>query len=549
MIFRDVIVDIPSKKRVRRSTNYVYEILHRKGKEYEKDVVALVGIAISDKQMNPNEKYFELHNDVLDLCPQNVPTDFSHTLQIGAYLLIKKVCENEGLLNILKSVFDVKANEIFAYLVYNLVEQNSVAQTLKYFMFNNYAGLNYVPSDATLSKLFNEIIDDSSIKKFMTEWMKYRMKKMSKDDVVDVDFDSTNFNVSSKNVTLKENGKPKIDESLPQVNVAYFLDRKTGIPFYYDIYYGSINDMEHCQTAINKLKEIKDDLKISFIMDRGYFSQKNIEYIANHNYFFMCLGKSNKKFKDYIKEYPKEKIRISRNRVTECIYGIKLYGKAFDNSKFNYNIYLFYNEYSGIHEINSLQSEIEKVCTYLVGKSDENGQIRNTYDKRIILKLNEENVIISATPNYDFIDEYNSSLGYFWIVSNEDLSLLEAYESYKKRDVIEKSFMMSKSSSDFLKKYSQTDEAYCAKTFIGFLSGVIRSSILNTFDTFLFQNTSETSQTIILEANKITCEKLSKNYIPRYALTNKQKQLLSFIKINQQNVNSLIEEINATLNR
>lgn len=547
MIYKDITVAIPSKKRIRNGTNYVYEILERKGKEYEKDKVICVGVAINKTQMHPNDKYFTQHGQTIDITPKESQADISSSLQIGAYLLVKRICEEEGILDLLNDIYQTKANEILAYLIYNLVEQSSVAQTFKYFMFNNYVGLNYVPSDSSLSKLFNSIIDAESIKSFMTKWMTLRLSAFNKDNIVDVDFDSTNFNVSSKNIMLKERGKAKLDEELPQINVAYFLDRKTGIPFYYDVYYGSINDMEHCQTAITKLKEIKEDVKLSFIMDRGYFCQKNIEYIKDKNYLFMCLGKSNKFFKNYISMYPRDKIRIAENRITEYVYGLKFKGRVFDSSALEYNIYFFYNETSGIHEINAMQSEIERICSYLVGKKDEEGHIRNTYEEKINFVLDDDNIIKSATPNYNFINEYNSFLGYFWIISNEDISIKEAYESYKKRDVIEKSFMLSKSSADFIKKYSQTDQSYCAKTFIGFLSGVIRSAIINTYSKFLFQNTSETSQTILLEANKVSCEKLSKKYIPRYALTNKQKQIFSFVECNQRNVNSLIEEINISL--
>ena len=65
MIFRDIIVDMPLKKRVTKYGShkkpYVYEILKRQGKDCEKDTVVCVGLAIDNKKMNPNEKYFEIH--------------------------------------------------------------------------------------------------------------------------------------------------------------------------------------------------------------------------------------------------------------------------------------------------------------------------------------------------------------------------------------------------------------------------------------------------------------------------------------------------------
>ena len=74
MIFRDIIVDMPLKKRVTKYGShkkpYVYEILKRQGKDCEKDTVVCVGLAIDDKKMNPNEKYFEIHPEFIDLLPE-----------------------------------------------------------------------------------------------------------------------------------------------------------------------------------------------------------------------------------------------------------------------------------------------------------------------------------------------------------------------------------------------------------------------------------------------------------------------------------------------
>ena len=91
------------------------------------------------------------------------------------------------------------------------------------------------------------------------------MTRVPKGESVDIDFDSTNYNMSSGNLESAEYGHPKVNEGLPQVNVAYFLEHKSGIPVYYDVYYGSIIDMEHCRTAVEKVKAIQEDLELSFL--------------------------------------------------------------------------------------------------------------------------------------------------------------------------------------------------------------------------------------------------------------------------------------------
>ena len=63
MIYTEIELDIPKKKRIQKSTGYVYEILERNNKETGKDKVILVGRLSKNGLLNPNENYFTLHPD------------------------------------------------------------------------------------------------------------------------------------------------------------------------------------------------------------------------------------------------------------------------------------------------------------------------------------------------------------------------------------------------------------------------------------------------------------------------------------------------------
>lgn len=546
MIYRDIQVPIPKKKRIQKKTNYVYEIVERKGSAHAKDKVVCVGVNLDGSNMNPNEKYFDLHEDEQrPVVPLTEPKSFNSSLHIGDYLVFDFIARKEGIYDLLAKYFDKYSEIILAYTYYILGSENSVAQHFKYYLFDNFLGINFIPSESALSQLFNEIIDDESINNFLCGWMNKNLKNNA--DIIDIDLDSTNFNSSAKNLSLQELGKPKVDENLPQINVAYFLDRTTGLPIYYDVYYGSIVDMAHCQTAITKVHEINKNTKFSFVMDRGYFSSKNLQFIAKNGYFYMCLGKENIKFKSLIERFPVSKISDSRNRIYGNIYGVKLKEKVFENDETESFIYLYYNDGYGLNYVAKLQDEIEKVAKQILYKYDKEGHIRNTYKDRIFIDVDNDNMIVKAEPNYDFINNYKSQLGYFYIVSNEDISINDAIRSYRKRDVIEKSFLMSKSESDLTKKFSQTDTAYKAKTFIGFLCSIFRANLINKLQPYFFEYRSETSQTVIYELNKIVAQKIQDKFLLRYALTKTQKQILSFYKINQSSVLDLIDKMNTIL--
>lgn len=543
MIYHNIKVEIPSKKRIQKSTNYVYEILKRKGKDTPKDIVLCVGRAIDDQYMHPNDKYYIQHPNLMRPEPMEEPGDFSIFIKIGGYLLINEICKQEGLSDVLSTVFGQQSSLIISYITYLLLEQDSRAQHYKYFAFENYMGLNYIPSESTLSNLFNYKIRDTDIALFLQEWLQYRLKRLGDNTRIDIDFDSTNFNNSSNNLKLSEYGNPKVDEHLPQINLAYFIERNTGCPIFYDLYYGSIIDLEHCKTAIKKVKQLAPTANIQFVLDRGYFCQKNIEYIEENGYSYLCMAKRNTVLDDLMKEYTRDKMCIAENRIDDCIYGIKLHHKIFKDSKHKNYLYLFCNEGEVLVPYNMKQTMIENVCKQIIGKKDKKGYIRNTYSKYINIGL-EKDIIISATPNYEYLNNYKKELGYFLIVSNEDLKIEDVYSSYRHRDVVEKAFIMSKTESDLLKKYSQTDNAYSAKTFLGFLTTVIRTSILDKCKSYLFEYRSETTQTILAEINKIIIQKINTEYVLKYSLTKRQKQILAQYFISYKNVDDLVKEIN-----
>ena len=546
MFYKNIEVDIPVKKRIRTSEpHYVYEILSRKNKK-QKEKVVCVGIAISNNKMNPNEKYYEIHKEAISDKPLLIAKEFDNQVHLGASLVMRNIAKKEGLLDILESSFPGKSEILFSLVEYYLIRRDSAAQLYKYYLADHYTKLNYIPSETELSKFFNEYLDHELISEFLSKWMNYRLSLKSFTNHIDIDFDSTNRNVSSRNISLGEYGKAKVDEGLPQVNTAYFLDRETGLPIYFDIYYGSIIDMSHCQVALDKIKKIKKDIKGMIVLDRGYFSSNNLDYFSDKGFSFMCMGKDGLTLSELISIYPKEEISKPINRIYKTIYGLKLIGKPFKNSKKNYFLYLFYNEADVANEIARIQDDIEYACKFLIGKKDENENIQNTYGKRINLEYDEDKIIIKATPNYEYIENYKKEFGYFWIVSTEDDTPNNILRSYRFRDMVEKEMKYSKSLSDLDKTFARSDTAFEGKMLLGFISAIIRSSLILTLKPYFLQYSSETSQTALLELDKIKAEEINKDYILRYALTARQKQILALFGLTIKDVYKMLEDINFT---
>lgn len=548
MIYEEITVPIPKRKRIRKSggPKYVYEVLARKGRYSDKDIVSFVGVQIDDEFMHPNEKYFELHPERDSEKPLDEVTQFDKQVHLGAPLVLRKIAKREGLDAALKESFPGYDELMMTLLEYYLFRRESASQLYKYYLYDHYTELNYIPSESKLSRFFTEYLSHERISAFLEKWMEYRCSRLPNGSAIDIAFDSTSFNISSGHVLSAEYGKAKVDEGLPQVNVAYFLDRKSGIPIYFDLYYGSIIDMSHCQVALEKIKAVKHDLKGSFVMDRGYFCSENIEYMSDSGYLFMCMGKSGRMLDKLIAANPRDNLCMAQNRIYNTIYGLKFKGKPFEKSRNEYFLYLYYNEGDVATLAAAKQDSIEYISKHLAGKKDDKRRIRNTYEKMINIAVDEDDVITESSIRYEYLDNYRKECGYFWIISNEDLSLDDVLTSYRHRDMIEKQFMYAKSGADLNKTYSSDDAAFEAKSFMGFLSSILRAALTVGIRPYVLQYSSETSQTVLCELDKIKAEYIKSAYVLRYALTSRQKQLLSLFDMNVTDVTDMVKTLDFT---
>lgn len=547
MFLEEITVELPLKKRIRRTKPYyVYEILQRKSKVNDKEISVCVGKYIDGNKMNPNLKYYELHPECELPINCSVEQLFSNQISIGANAVIREIAGKEGLLSILQKHFSGYADLILSLIEYYLIEQNSAAQLYKFYAENHFTGLNYIPSESTISNLFNKILSEKNVSLFLQDWLNYRVSKIG-DSKIDIDFDSTNFNISSKKIIGAEYGHSKVNEGLPQINVAYFLERKTGLPIYYDIYYGSINDMEHCNLGIEKIKKINSKINASLVLDRGYFSQKNLEFLRKNNFDFVCMGKTNAMLDRLIDEYNISKITKTEFWIKGTTYGVKLNDMPFSKSKENYHIYLFYDN-SNVSEITANKlSYYSYYSKMIIGKFDKDNHIQNTYGKMLNIEKDENNIIISTSINNEAMDEFKKSCGYYYLVSSEDLSLSEILDIYKYRDIVEKQIKYNKSGCDLNKTYAQADKVFCAKRFMSFICSIIRASIILNTRPFVLQYSNETSQTILKELDKIRLEKIVDQYVLKSSITAKQKQILSLFYISSDQIKNIGKQVNDCL--
>lgn len=560
MFKKDIEVEIPdSKVRIKKQNKnrYVYAVLGRAGdsKGNVKDVTREIGKITREGFMNPNDSYFRLYPEKdIHVIPFQ-PSSFDSQSKIGAMAALQSIAKKKGILDCLKLAFGEKnASLILSLASYYTIARDSAAMLYSDFMFDHYGTVTEIASESAISRLFNKEMDAGKVDAFrsaylkhcFTEAVKKRDGERKEKTRLFVDLDSTNINVSSESCTDAEYGKAKVDEGLPQINMAYFYDRSSGVPVFYDSFYGSITDITHCTVGIkammDNLNKDSKDVCYDFVLDRGYFSQKNMESLRNGNISFAVMGKSTTVFSDYIGKHHDE-IRSSVSLISVGSYGIRLKGKAFAKDEGpDYNIYLYFDSTKETEEKSGIEQRLLDAKKALKGKKeDKTGGLRRTYGNYLKIETEgEDDEIKSVKTNRESVDGMLSEAGYFWIVSTMEMEPDEMLRAYRERDEIEKSFRIVKSESDLNKTYAQNNAALNAKLMMGFLTAILRGELTAMTRKITETKTNLSTQKMLLALDKIIMYQVNGRYALKYAYTALQQEIMKALGVEKSEIESVI---------
>ena len=174
-------------------------------------------------------------------------------------------------------------------------------------------------SDSTVSDFLNSVTDDQSIG-FLNSWNETRNHR----EKIYISYDSTNKNCQAGDIEMVEFGHPKVDVGQPVFNYAVAYDTHNQEPLFYEKYPGSLNDISQLQFMLDKAFGYGYK-KIGFILDRGYFSCENIQYIDKCGYSFVIMVKG---MASLVNELVLEHKGTFESKRVNNIYEYGVYGKT-----------------------------------------------------------------------------------------------------------------------------------------------------------------------------------------------------------------------------
>lgn len=423
--------------------------------------------------MQPNQNFLKYFPDA-ELPETKNRTSRSSCLRVGAYFVLRKIIEEYNLVELLGGYFEQRDLGLFLDLaVYSIIAENNAAQYYPDYTYNHPLFTNGMKqySDSTVSDFLNSVTDDQSIG-FLNSWNETRNHR----EKIYISYDSTNKNCQAGDIEMVEFGHPKVDVGQPVFNYAVAYDTHNQEPLFYEKYPGSLNDISQLQFMLDKAFGYGYK-KIGFILDRGYFSCENIQYMDKCGYSFVIMVKG---MASLVNELVLEHKGTFESKRVNNIYEYGVYGKTvkhrlYAGDKKERYFHLYHSISKESAERAGIENRLNQMTLYLKKYQNKVKEFGPGFEKYFNLHYDEKTqAFVLPEERCSVVERELDLAGYFCIITSEKMSAKEAIELYRSRDTSEKLFRGDKSylGNKSIRVYSE--ESARAKIFVEFVAMILR---------------------------------------------------------------------------
>lgn len=501
--------------------------------------------------MQPNENFRRYFPEV-ELPEEKEGSRRSSCLRIGSYIVIRKVIEEYRLEGLLGEYFEAKDVGLFLdFIAYTIITEGNAAQYYPDYAYSHplFTKNMRMYSDARISDFFREITDEQSVG-FLNSWNESRDHR----EKIYISYDSTNKNSQAGDVEIVEFGHPKVDVGRPIFNYSVAYDTDNREPLFYEAYPGSINDVSQLQFMVSKARGLGYK-RIGFILDRGYFSKANIEYMDSCGYSFVIMVKG---MADFVKEpilsvkgtFEKKRMNYIHQYHT---YGTTVKRELFGTDERERYFHIYYKSSKEAAEIEQMEKRLEKMDAFMKKHRNEAVDVGPGISQYYITHYDEKSGVLAYHEEKLGVIEAEQALaGYFVIITAEKMTAKDALVLYKSRDTSEKLFRGDKSYLRNGSMRTHSDESTAAKIFVEFVALIVRSRIYCRLKDELKELENKpnfmTVPAALGELEKIEMTRqLDGKYRLDHAVAKNQKTILKAFGLDAENVKYRAEEISREL--
>ena len=311
-------------------------------------------------------------------------------------------------------------------------------------------------------------------------------------------YDITSISSCSECLRQVLYGNNKENDRLPQLNLALVFGESSGLPFYYRKMAGNIPDVKTVKLLLSEL-DILGYSKVKLVMDRGFYSEDNLNALFREHVKFLIAGKMSLSF-------------VRQN--LEPIYG---QFRSYENFNDTYELYCHtvqaewnyrqYRPYKG-----DTVSEPRRIYVHYYYNIDRAAEEEKAFDRRLIALRNElesgkrvpehetgysryfhirtaPKLGIKVTVREDVVAKEKRLFGFFALLTNETMDAPIALELYRNKDLVEKAFGNLKERLNMRRTLVSSEQSLEGKLFVEFVALIYLSYIKKRMqDTGLFRD-------------------------------------------------------------
>jgi transposase len=323
-------------------------------------------------------------------------------------------------------------------------------------------------------------------------------------------------------------------EKLTQVNIGMVYGEPSTLPLLYSLYPGSVPDVVTLKNMKKRLERIAK-LRTLFVLDRGFYSGKNLGELSALGSFIIPLPMSTKAARELVQTH-RNALSSADNAIR---VGTQIYYRVSDGVEIRdttYHAHLFYNE-------KQASDEHQRYLTFLLTVEEEVAEKNWPSAARLIRFLEDSRPgwqqsfrVVEGEDGYtverkrDEIRQTTERHGVFILLTNTDIPAEQALEYYRRKDGVEKLFDTMKHGIDMKRLRVHSRTSVEGLLFIEFISLIVYSEILRVLRSTGLGKKMTVEQ-MFYELKKLSVIEIDEKKPMLTELTRKQKDIFEAFKI------------------
>lgn len=403
----------------------------------------------------------------------------AHRSFYGATYLLDAIGEKLGITQDLKQCFPDEYKQILSLAYYLILEDSTPL-----YRFEKWGSLHKHPYGNNItsqrsSELFASITEESKQRFFILQGKRRIEQEFWA-------YDTTTLSSYSDILRQVQYGHNKEHDKLPQLKLALVFGEDSNLPFYYRKLAGNIPDSKTIRRFLEEL-DILGYSKVKLIMDRGFFSEYNINSLFQNHIKFLMSAK------------------MSLNFIQNELDDIYDTFRDFEHYNENYAIYYRtvrtnWNYTQNRPYKGDKLKESRRIYIHFYYNIDQAADDEKDFDRRLITlkqelesgeripqheKLYQQYFTYKTTPKRgthvtvieENVNAAKRNYGFFALITNEKMDAITALELYRNKDVVEKAFGNLKERLNMRRNLVSSEQSLDGKLFIQFVALIYLSYI------------------------------------------------------------------------